>query len=298
MIGAKYYEHNNEIPLDNDHVVMVFDQNDTSLGTMKLSTAKELAAQQKMDVVLRSKTQTPPLVKIMEYRKDLMRKILTRLGNRQEDDGEGKTKALQLSSNISTMDLENKKKQAIQILKKASVLKIYLRLSKLDQTSLSKGKIILNSFATDLSQYASVRVKPGFQGKSVEITKEKEEEEKKEIDMEEQDRIIEEAEMKADMHEGKKEKSDQQTMLYMELKSNVAQSSLDVDIETMLQSSSLEDFMDQLLKGKLEQKEQADRSKIKDEEKEKEGIFNPAQQSEALRREAMLNLKKKRIELK
>lgn len=95
--------------------------------------------------------------------------------------------------------------------------------------------------------------------------------------MEEQDRIIEEAEMKADMHEGKKEKSDQQTMLYMELKSNVAQSSLDVDIETMLQSSSLEDFMDQLLKGKLEQKEQADRSKIKEEEKDKEGIFNPAQ---------------------
>lgn len=116
--------------------------------------------------------------------------------------------------------------------------------------------------------------------------------------MEEQDRIIEEAEMKADMHEGKKEKSDQQTMLYMELKSNVAQSSLDVDIETMLQSSSLEDFMDQLLKGKLEQKEQADRSKIKEEEKDKEGIFNPAQQSEVLRREAMLNLKKKRIELK
>lgn len=40
-------------------------------------------------------------------------------------------------------------------------------------------------------------------------------------------------------------------MLYMELKSNISQSSLDLDIETMLSSASLDDFMQQMLKGKM-----------------------------------------------
>lgn len=43
MIGAKYYEHNNEIPLLEDHIVQVFDENDVSLGAMTLAQVKEIA---------------------------------------------------------------------------------------------------------------------------------------------------------------------------------------------------------------------------------------------------------------
>jgi len=126
---AKDGNYQNEIPLLEDHTVQVFDENDVSLGAMTLAQAKEVALNQKKDAVLRSKNSNPPIIKIMEYRKDLMRKILTRLGNKKDETSDGKTKALQLSSNISSLDLENKKRQAISILKKSSVLKVYLKLS-------------------------------------------------------------------------------------------------------------------------------------------------------------------------
>jgi len=47
-------------------------------------------------------------------------------------------------------------------MKKASVLKIYLRLTKMDSTTLSKGKMILNNFSEELKPYSTVKVKPGI----------------------------------------------------------------------------------------------------------------------------------------
>lgn len=91
-----------------------------------------------------------------------MKKILAKLGKKGETVDDQKTKVINLSSNITSHDLENKKRQAIAILKKAQVLKIYLKLTSFDSTTLSRGKILLNNFASDLSQYASISVRPGF----------------------------------------------------------------------------------------------------------------------------------------
>jgi translation initiation factor IF-3 len=260
---------------------------------MTLQQAKEIAETQKKDAVLRSRNTTPPIVKIMEYRRDLMRKILTRLGKKKEESSDAKTKALHLSSNISSMDLENKKKQAIHIFKKTSILKIYLKLSTIDQASLSKGKIILQTFAQDLSQYCTVKVRPGFQGRQpVEIEKDTKEQK---LTIEEQDNAIEEAEFKADLHDKKKDKdSEAQNMLYMELKSNIAQTSLDIDVETMLAAASLDDFMEQILKGKAEE----NKDFVSDVVQDADFSFNEAQKNDQLKRQALINLKKKRIELK
>jgi len=57
---------------------------------------------------LRSEKSIPPIVKVMNYRKNLIKKILAGLGKKKEEIDE-KPKILSLTSSISHHDLENKK---------------------------------------------------------------------------------------------------------------------------------------------------------------------------------------------
>jgi len=51
-----------------------------NLGTINFEDALQKAKEKGLDIVLRSISTNPPICKIMNYRKDLMKKILLKLG--------------------------------------------------------------------------------------------------------------------------------------------------------------------------------------------------------------------------
>ena len=109
LIGSRYYPHNEEIEMDQEKVVKCFDENDTLLGEMTLREANLAAMGAKKDLVLRNTKITPPVVKIMNYKKELLKRLFKKLG-REMEDKDLKSKSIRLATTISYHDLENKKR--------------------------------------------------------------------------------------------------------------------------------------------------------------------------------------------
>jgi len=111
LIGSRYYPSNEEILMDDETVVRCYDENDILLGDMTLREAMMAGATGKKDVVLRNSTISPPVIKIMSYKRQLLKRLFKKLG-KEMDEKDMKSKSIRLANTISFHDLENKKKQA------------------------------------------------------------------------------------------------------------------------------------------------------------------------------------------
>ena len=74
MTGSKYYEHNDEIMMGDHREVQVYDENDVHIGIMSLVQAKQQASLVGKDLVVRNMKRDPPICRITDYRKELMKK--------------------------------------------------------------------------------------------------------------------------------------------------------------------------------------------------------------------------------
>ena len=74
MTGTKYYEHNDEIMMADHREVQVYDENDVHIGIMTLVQAKQQAKLVGKDLVVRNLKRDPPITRITDYRKELMKK--------------------------------------------------------------------------------------------------------------------------------------------------------------------------------------------------------------------------------
>tara|TARA_B110000285_G_C15123025_1_gene618401 strand:+ start:1961 stop:2248 length:288 start_codon:yes stop_codon:yes gene_type:complete len=95
--------------LDEERVVKVYDENDQRLGEMTFREALLAAESANKDIVLRNDKIDPPVVKIMNYKRELLKRLFKKLGN-ETDEKDLKTKTIRLATNISYHDLETKKK--------------------------------------------------------------------------------------------------------------------------------------------------------------------------------------------
>lgn len=111
LIGSRYYQHNEEIEMNEEKMVRCFDENDTLLGEMTLREAQMAANGAKKDLVLRNQKISPPVVKVMNYKKELLKRLFKKLGKEMEDK-DLKSKTIRLATTISYHDMENKKRQA------------------------------------------------------------------------------------------------------------------------------------------------------------------------------------------
>ena len=66
--------------MEASRIVKVFDENDTLIGEMTLYEAQQAADHGKKDLVLRNSKISPPVTKIMNYKKELLKKLFTKLG--------------------------------------------------------------------------------------------------------------------------------------------------------------------------------------------------------------------------
>lgn len=94
----------------------MFDENNVMIGVMKFSEGFGLAASLGKDLVLRNKAVEPPIVKIMDYKLELIKRVFKKLG-REIKGSDKKPKTIQMSSDISMHDLEFRKRRAVEFLK-------------------------------------------------------------------------------------------------------------------------------------------------------------------------------------
>ena len=94
----------------------VYDENNVNIGNMSYAEAFDLAASLGKDLVLRNSATDPPLVKIMDYKVELIKRVFKKLG-KEVKGSDKKPKTIQMSSDISMHDLEFRKRRAIEFLK-------------------------------------------------------------------------------------------------------------------------------------------------------------------------------------
>ena len=70
--------------MDDEKIVNCYDENDLPLGHMTLRDAKLACENAKKDVVLRNAKIDPPVVKIMNYKKELLKRLFKKLGKEME----------------------------------------------------------------------------------------------------------------------------------------------------------------------------------------------------------------------
>ena len=158
ITGTRYYEHNDEIPFPADKLCRVYDENDALVGDMNYGEAYQIAVNMEKDVVLRNAKTDPPIIKIMNYKLQLLKRLFKKLG--RETAVEGKTKSIRLTTTISMHDLENKRRKSIEFLKQVSSLKFFMKVNVYDPENVQKGRLMLLNLAEDLKEYAKVKVAP------------------------------------------------------------------------------------------------------------------------------------------
>lgn len=116
IIGTRYYPHNDELEFSKTKIVRVYDENDVLIGDLPYEEARNSAISAKKDLVMRQGRADPPVLKIMNYKLELLKRLFKKLG-KSVSDKEDKVKTVKLSTTISMHDLENKKRRAIDMLK-------------------------------------------------------------------------------------------------------------------------------------------------------------------------------------
>lgn len=236
----------------------------------------------------------------MNYRKELLKKLFQKLGKSdQKSAASDKSKAIKMTTTISAHDMENKKRQAIGFLKKIAVVKFYIKVNKYDPENIQKGRMMLTNIAEELKSYAKIRVSP------VELKEEdtKEEEKGQTLDSIDDFKTATEKRLESDerakqviFSDDEVEEEDGLEQIYMELESTVCFG--DYDIDSLLETSTLEEFLNNLYKGDIllpgQKKQAEDFSTLSGDSLKPELEFSAEQEEQ----KAMFDKVQERIKLK
>lgn len=99
--------------------------------------------------MLRNNRLEPPVVKVMHYKRELLKRLFKKLG-KEVDDKNVKSKTIRLATTTSYHDLETKKRQARNFFKNYQVLNIYMKVNVYDPENIHKGRMMLLNIAEDL----------------------------------------------------------------------------------------------------------------------------------------------------
>ncbi len=138
------------------------------MGIYPLKEAKEIAADQGLDLVEISPKASPPVCKIIEYKKFLY--------EQKKRDKAIKAKAtkvvvkeIRFGPNTDEHDYEFKKKHAIKFLESGAKLKAYVFFKGRSIVFKDQGQILLLKLAQELEDYGTVEQMPKLEGKRMTI---------------------------------------------------------------------------------------------------------------------------------
>ena len=144
----------------------LIDQDGEQLGVKTKAEALSLAEKANLDVVLVAPNANPPVARIMDYGKhrfDLQKR---------ERDARKKQKVInvkevRLSPTIDTNDFNTKMKNARKFLSKGDKVKVSIRFKGRAITHKEIGREVLDRFAEETSDVATVESKPKMDGRSM-----------------------------------------------------------------------------------------------------------------------------------
>ena len=149
-----------------DKEVRLIGEKGEQLGIMSSKEAIRLAQEAELDLVKVAPKAQPPVCKIIDYGKyryELARK-------EKEAKKKQKTveiKEVRLSPNIDTNDLNTKVNNARKFIGKGNKVKITLRFRGREMAHVQQSKHILDDFAKQLADIATVEKQPKLEGKSM-----------------------------------------------------------------------------------------------------------------------------------
>ena len=136
------------------------------LGIMSSREAYKLAQEAELDLVKIAPTAKPPVCKIIDYGKYRYEMA------RKEKEAKKKQKTVEikevrLSPNIDTNDLNTKMNAARKFISKGNKVKVTLRFRGREMAHMQTSKHILDDFAKELEDIASVEKAPKLEGRSI-----------------------------------------------------------------------------------------------------------------------------------
>ena len=149
-----------------DKEVRVIGEDGEQLGIMSTKEAQKLADDAGLDLVKIAPTAKPPVCKIVDYGKYRYEQA------RREKEAKKKQKTIEikeirLSPNIDTNDLNTKMNAARKFLSKGDKVKVTLRFRGREMAHMASSKHILDDFAENLSDVATLEKAPKVEGRSM-----------------------------------------------------------------------------------------------------------------------------------
>lgn len=138
------------------------------LGVLSKEDALKAAEKFNLDLVLVSPGAKPPVARILDYGKfryQQQRKAREQRKNQKTI----KTQEIRLSPAIDDHDFETKLRQAKNIIDKGNKLRVSIRFKGRAITHKDLGREVLERFAKDMADVASVTQKPKMEGRSMQL---------------------------------------------------------------------------------------------------------------------------------
>jgi translation initiation factor IF-3 len=130
---------------------------------IKTTEALKMAKSEEKDLILINENQSPPIVKIMDYKKFLYDSERAEK-ERKKNSVKSVLKEIQLSPTIADNDLNVKSKKAIEFLQKGDKVKCSLILKGRQRANPERGELVILKFATLIEEFGSLESLPILQG--------------------------------------------------------------------------------------------------------------------------------------
>ena len=149
-----------------DKEVRVVGEDGEQLGIMSSREALKLAQEAELDLVKIAPTAKPPVCKIIDYGKFKYEQV------RKEKEAKKKqkiveVKEIRLSPNIDTNDLNTKINATRKFIAKGNKVKVTLRFRGREMAHMQTSKHILDDFAEQVADVATVEKAPKLEGRSI-----------------------------------------------------------------------------------------------------------------------------------
>ena len=149
-----------------DKEIRLIGENGEQLGIMSAKDAMKMAKEAELDLVKIAPAAKPPVCKIIDYGKYRYEQA------RKEKEAKKKQKTIEvkevrLSPNIDVNDLNTKVGAARKFIEKGNKVKVTLRFRGREMAHMQSSKHILDDFAEQLKDVASVDKPPKIEGRNM-----------------------------------------------------------------------------------------------------------------------------------
>ena len=316
LIGCKHYPINEQINFDKLTQVKCYNENDQLLGNKTFEQALEEAKLNNKDVVLRNDKLVPPVVKIMKYRVELIKRLLKKITKSNDIKlKQGKSdKFMNIPLEIEENDIQVKLEKCREILRNHSHLKLAVFGDITNDDFVYQAGNLLQYFSDELVDVGRISIKitkkaatSNATSRGSVFTKETEEEKEKEEEEgegEETDEpktkssLVTNEELEAEVDEIAYKNKDVKirekeytaedleyfSCVYLEVESMIVDTS-GLDYELILESESVEDMLDGLKNNSFSTDKR--KKKVKSEEQIDERIEQLSQEEEKIKQEEL-----------